>query len=89
MKYLYYYLLLADLVALVMMAVDKRRAIRHRWRIAERVLVIIALVGGSGGILLGMLLFWHKVRDKAFTIGMPVIFAVQLAIVLVIRYFAA
>ena len=46
MKILYVYLVLINLAALVLMAEDKRRAKRRLWRIRERTLFALALLGG-------------------------------------------
>lgn len=80
MKYLYIYLVLISMVAFVMMGIDKHRARRHRWRIPERTLFLTAVLGGSPGAILGMLLFRHKTRHKLFSIGLPAVLIVQLVI---------
>lgn len=85
MKILYIYLLVMNLIAFILMAVDKVRAVRHRWRIQERTLFIPAILGGALGALLGMLLLWHKTRNKMFVIGMPCLFILQLVILLLVR----
>lgn len=79
MKVLFMYLIIINLLSLFLMAEDKRRALRHLWRIPERTLFAAALVGGSAGALLGMYLFHHKTRHWYFVIGMPLILAAQLA----------
>ena len=40
------YLLLMNIVGLYVMYSDKRRAIKHRFRIPERMLFIVSLLGG-------------------------------------------
>ncbi len=65
------YLLLVNLAAFAMMGMDKFRARRGLWRIPERTLLLTALVGGSLGAFLGMRLFRHKTRHRAFSIGIP------------------
>ena len=54
------YLLLMNIVGLYVMYSDKRRAIKHRFRIPERTLFIVSLLGGSIGTWAGMYLFRHK-----------------------------
>ena len=70
------------------MGIDKRRAIRHEWRIPEATLFLIALLGGSMGSIAGMQLFRHKTKHTAFVIGMPCILIIQiiLAAVLFMRH---
>ena len=67
------YLMLINLIGFAAMALDKRRAIRHKWRIPERTLFLIALLFGSIGVLTGMYVFRHKTKHKSFVIGMPLL----------------
>ena len=85
LKYLYIYLAVINVVAFVLMSIDKYRACRHRWRIPERTLFVAAILGGSLGSLLGMWILWHKIRNKLFVIGLPVVFILQLTLVLLLR----
>ena len=71
------YLLLINAAAFAVMLADKHRAKKKRWRVPEKVLLGIALIGGSPGCLLGMYLVRHKTKHKTFTIGMPVILILQ------------
>jgi uncharacterized membrane protein YsdA (DUF1294 family) len=57
----------------------------HRFRIPESVLITIAVIGGSIGSILGMVLFHHKTRKAKFRIGLPVILAVQIAVIILLR----
>ena len=68
------YLMLINLIGFAAMALDKRRAIRHKWRIPARTLFLIALLFGSIGVLTGMYVFRHKTRHWYFVIGMPLAF---------------
>ena len=56
---------------IILCSVDKCRAKRDAWRIPEKVLLLIGLCGGSFGLMLGMLLFHHKVSKPAFRYGAP------------------
>lgn len=72
------YLLLVNLIGFVQMGVDKRRSIRHRWRIPEAQLFFVAAIGGALGSLLGMFAFRHKTKHTAFVLGMPLILLLHL-----------
>ena len=72
------YLLLMNIVGYVMYS-DKRRAIKHRFRIPERMLFIVSLLGGSIGTWAGMYLFRHKTKHWYFVVGMPLILLCQCA----------
>ena len=80
MKYFLWYLLLINAAAFVLMLVDKRKAIKNRWRIPERTLILSAALGGSIGALLGMYTFRHKTKHLSFTLGMPAILIAQVAL---------
>lgn len=75
-----YFLVFMNILSFVLMGLDKRRAVRHRWRIPERLLFLVAIFGGSLGALLGMWIFWHKIRNKVFVIGLPVILILHLVL---------
>ena len=72
------WLILINLALFIMMGVDKWKARRHRWRIPEKALLGAAVIGGSAGGILGMLIFHHKTKHPKFYIGYPVILVVQL-----------
>lgn len=80
-----YYLILINAIAFVLMLVDKIKATKHRWRVPEATLMGAALLGGSIGALLGMYIFRHKTRHPKFTIGIPMILAVQIVLAILIR----
>lgn len=75
------YLLLMNIVGLYVMYSDKRRAIKHRFRIPERTLFIVSLFGGSIGTWAGMYLFRHKTKHWYFVVGMPLIMILNFAII--------
>lgn len=74
------------LIAFVLMGADKWKARHDNWRIPEKALFLSAILGGSVGALAGMYLFRHKTKHLSFTIGMPVILALQIALVLALRF---
>jgi uncharacterized membrane protein YsdA (DUF1294 family) len=79
------YVLFVTFLGIASMASDKIRAMEHRFRIPESVLITIAVIGGSIGSILGMVLFHHKTRKAKFRIGLPVILAVQIAVIILLR----
>lgn len=80
MKYFLLYLLLINAAAFMLMLADKRKAIKNRWRIPERTLILSALFGGSIGALLGMYTFRHKTKHLKFTLGIPAILIAQISL---------
>ncbi len=81
------YLALINIVLLVLFGRDKAAAQRGTRRTPETTLLALAVLGGSLGGLLGMLLFRHKTRHAAFALGLPLILLVQLALAYGIRRF--
>lgn len=75
-----YYFIGINIFAIIVMGYDKIKARLKRYRISERFLIDIALIGGSFGILIAMLLFRHKIRTKKFYIGIPLIIFGQLTL---------
>ena len=56
---------------------DKARARRGQARVRERTLLLWGLVGGSPGLVLGMLVFRHKTRKTAFLAPLALVLALQ------------
>lgn len=86
MKYILIYLVIINAAGFLLMLIDKQKAKKRKWRIPEATLLTVAVIGGSIGTLAGMDLFRHKTRHKKFSIGIPVIIALQLALVFTILY---
>jgi uncharacterized membrane protein YsdA (DUF1294 family) len=86
MKYLLIYLCIINLIGFFAMFLDKQKAKRGKWRIPEKTLFLLAIIGGSLGTTLGMNIFRHKTKHWYFKFGMPFILIVQIVFVI---YFAA
>ena len=71
------YLLVVNAVGFSVMLYDKYLARNNLWRIPEKSLFGVAILGGSLGCLLGMYTVRHKTKHLKFTIGIPAILAVQ------------
>ncbi|MGN0268568.1 MAG: DUF1294 domain-containing protein [Lachnospiraceae bacterium] len=77
---LFVYLFLMNLIGFLSMLIDKRRARKNGWRIRERTLFLLAILGGSIGSLSGMYVFRHKTRHWYFVLGMPLILIFQVSL---------
>ncbi len=75
------YMLFINVVALIMYGVDKYKAVHSAWRISERVLLLVALIGGAMGAMIGMYLFRHKTRHARFAVLVPLFLVAQLYLV--------
>ena len=80
MKLFAIYLVVMNVLGVAVMWSDKRRARLHRWRIPEKVLFGVSLLGGSAGTWAGMYLFRHKTKHWYFVVGMLLILVCQTAL---------
>lgn len=79
MKLILLYLITVNAAGFLLMMIDKYKAKKKLWRIPEKTLLGVALIGGSVGAYMGMQTFRHKTKHPQFYIGIPVIMALQLA----------
>ena len=77
MDAIYAYLLIINALALLLMLIDKVKAKKKAWRIPEATLLTVAALGGSIGALAGMYTVRHKTQHLKFTLGIPLILALQ------------
>ena len=84
MKLLILYLLIINAAAFLLMLADKHKARKKLWRVPEATLLGAAAIGGSIGALMGMYLVRHKTRHLIFTVGIPVILALQIILLIFI-----
>lgn len=78
MKYgLIAYLILINIAAFALYAMDKKRAQRKMWRVPEGRLLLIAALGGSLGALCAMHALHHKTKHAKFYILVPTFFFVH------------
>ena len=85
MDFILIYLLIVNAAGFFSMLLDKLYAKKKLWRIPEATLLTIALLGGSIGSLIGMYTARHKTKHPKFTIGVPLILAVQMILILCIQ----
>ena len=78
--YIAAYFIFVSLWAAGLMIYDKRAAQKGSWRIKERTLLLIAVIGGSIAMILTMRMIRHKTQHAKFTVGIPVIMVLQIAV---------
>ena len=66
------YYLVINIIAFVLYGDDKQRAKQHLWRIPEKTLLGVALLGGGVGAFVGMQIFRHKTKHASFCVLVPV-----------------
>lgn len=74
------YLAVINLATFIVYGADKRRARKGKWRVPEKTLFLLPLLGGSIGALLGMRTFRHKTKHWYFVWGIPAILLAQIAL---------
>lgn len=72
--------IIMSVVAFFAMLIDKKRAIKGRWRIPEATLIGLAFFMGGIGEMLGMKTFRHKTKHIKFTIGVPLCILCNVAV---------
>ena len=78
MKVIVIYLVIINIVAFCLYGIDKSVAIKQRQRIPNKVLLGIAVIGGSVGALAGMYTFRHKIKKWYYTVTVPLILLIQI-----------
>ena len=78
------YLATINAAGFVLMLADKHKAKKKLWRIPEATLMTVAALGGSVGSLLGMYTVHHKTKHPKFTIGIPLLLALQVIAAIVV-----
>ena len=75
-----YYLLAINIITFLAMWLDKRKARKGSWRISEKALFTLVLLGGGVGGILGMYIFRHKTQKSRFVVGFPFILLFEIAV---------
>ena len=76
------YILIINVIGFCAMWIDKRKAQHGSWRIKEKTLFTITLLGGGIGTILGMYAFRHKTQKLRFTLGFPVILISEIVLII-------
>lgn len=82
--YILIVLAVINTAGLILVVSDKHKAAKKMWRIPEKWFFILSLIGGCPGVYAGLLFFRHKTRHWYFMWGIPAIFALQLAVLILI-----
>ncbi len=76
------YLIIINIIAFLSMWIDKRKAVKGKWRISEAALLTLALLGGGIGSLAGMYTFRHKTKKLRFSVGIPAILIFEIIVLI-------
>ena len=72
------YLVFMNIYALILFGADKSQAKRKQRRVRESKLLKVCFWGGAIGGIIGMNVFHHKTLKKKFSVGIPILFILQL-----------
>ena len=78
------YVLAISVITATVTCLDKYKAKKGRFRISEKALFILAILGGALSEYMTMRLIRHKTLHKRFMIGLPVIIIFQLVVVILL-----
>ena len=86
---LFGYIAVISLISIIVCIYDKKISKRNnvKLRIPEKTLFIWSALGGSLAMYITMKLIRHKTKHLSFMIGIPVIFILQVALIVALAYF--
>lgn len=85
--FIFGYLVVINIMAFFLYGWDKFCAVKNKWRVPEKTLLVSAIVGGSLGAFVAMKIFRHKTLHLKFKYGVPLIFVLQIAGILYLHFF--
>ena len=77
-----FYLAVISIIGAIVTVYDKICAKRNKWRVPEKTLFLLSAIGGGLSVYITMLLVRHKTKHVKFTVGIPAILILQIALVL-------
>ena len=75
-------LIIWNIITFAMYGIDKRRAVKGKWRISEKTLITSAFLMGGVGAITGMRFFHHKTKHNKFAILIPLAVVFNFAVIL-------
>ncbi len=87
MEFFLLYFAAISLVTAAVTIYDKLAAKKGAWRIPEKTLLLLALVGGAAAELAVMLTIRHKTKHKKFMVGLPAILILHAALIAAVVFF--
>lgn len=71
-----------NVVAFLIMGLDKFKARKGLWRISEATLLLLALFMGAVGVWVGMYVFRHKTQHKLFRFALPIMVIINIVLLI-------
>ena len=76
--FLLFYLVVINLISIIVTISDKSRSKKNKWRVKEKTLFTLAILGGSVSMYITMRIIRHKTKHLSFMLGIPAIIVLQL-----------
>ena len=83
-EYIIYYLIIISVVTFITFGLDKLFAIKNMYRVRESTLLSLCILGGTPLGYIGMKVFRHKTKKPFFKYGIPIIFVIQIIIIILL-----
>ncbi len=79
------YFVIINILAVYATIHDKKSAIKHKWRVPESTLLILAAMSGCVVMYITMRIIHHKTKKLKFMLGIPVIFVLEVLAVFCVK----
>ena len=79
------YFIIVNIISFIVYYIDKKLAIKHKYRIPESSLIFLSIIGGAIGSLFSMMLFHHKTKHIKFIIINPLLLSIWVYILLILN----
>ncbi len=76
-----FYFIIISIIGIIVTVHDKIAAKRNKWRVSEKTLFLISILGGGLAVYITMLIIRHKTKHKRFMIGIPIILISELILI--------
>lgn len=76
-----------SVIAFFTYLIDKRKAIKNKWRVKESVLLGLGFVGGAAGALIAMKCFRHKTKHWYFWAVNTISLLLHLAVAVFVSFY--
>ncbi|HEY4629197.1 DUF1294 domain-containing protein [Flavobacterium sp.] len=80
MNELFYYFLAVNILSFSITGIDKWYAVRQKFRVSEKILLVFVLIGGTIGSAIAMLLFRHKISKLSYLSKFFAVVLLQIAV---------
>lgn len=75
------YYAVMTVVSVALTILDKRAAIKGKWRVPEATLMMLGLFGGALPMFVAMRTIRHKTKHMKFMVGLPIEMALHVALI--------